>query len=217
MSARDTILAASRATRRSVAPLPDLAVLRQAHGAESTLSLVERFSTMAQATGAQVISTSANDVGRRISDAHPNAPHVLSMIPAVRTTVSSLETPHDASTLDLFVCEGVLGVAENGAVWLPASRLGERAALFLATQVAVVIRAAALVADLHEAYVRLDLADEGFGTFVAGPSKTADIEQSLVIGAHGPKALTVVLVHSTDPLQSPEPRHAGRDDADDGE
>jgi L-lactate dehydrogenase complex protein LldG len=30
--------------------------------------------------------------------------------------------------------------------------------------------------------------------FVAGPSKTADIEQSLVIGAHGPKSLTVLLI-----------------------
>ena len=97
---------------------------------------------------------------------------------------------------DLFVCEGTLGVAENGAVWLPASRLGgsRRAALFLATSVVVVLDRRLVVPDLHAAYATLDVAAEPFGAFVAGPSKTADIEQSLVVGAHGPKSLTVVLV-----------------------
>ena len=103
--------------------------------------------------------------------------------------------PHDYADADLFVCEGVLGVAENGAVWLPASRLGpHRAALFLATQVVILLDRAAIVETMHDAYDRLDVAAEHFGVFVAGPSKTADIEQSLVIGAHGPKGLTVVLL-----------------------
>jgi L-lactate dehydrogenase complex protein LldG len=35
---------------------------------------------------------------------------------------------------------------------------------------------------------------DGFATFIAGPSKTADIEQSLVLGAHGPRSLTVFLL-----------------------
>jgi len=200
VSARDTILAAAHTARAAASPLPDLATLRGVRMTESTPPFAERFTQSAEVTGAHVISTAPDDITRRISEAYPNAQRVLSMIPAVRTTVTPLETPHDASTLDLFVCEGVLGVAENGAVWLPASRLGERAALFLATQVVVVLPAAAIVTDLHEAYARLDLANEAFGIFVAGPSKTADIEQSLVIGAHGPKALTVVLVHSADTL-----------------
>ena len=200
MSARDTILAAARTARSAVAPLPDLAALRAVRVPESTPPFVERFTQSAEVTGAQVISTAPSDMTRWIGEAYPNAQRVLSMISAVRTTVSPLATPHDASTLDVFVCEGVFGVAENGAVWLPASRLSERAALFLATQVVVVLPATAIVADLHEAYERLDLASEEFGIFVAGPSKTADIEQSLVIGAHGPKALTIVLVRSADTL-----------------
>jgi L-lactate dehydrogenase complex protein LldG len=93
-----------------------------------------------------------------------------------------------------FVCEAEFGVAENGSVWLRGSRLGERSALFLASQVLVVLDLSAIAADLHAAYARIDMANEAFGIFVAGPSKTADIEQSLVVGAHGAKELTVVLV-----------------------
>jgi L-lactate dehydrogenase complex protein LldG len=86
-----------------------------------------------------------------------------------------------------------LGVAENGAVWLPLSRLQHRSAVFLATNVIIVLDRARIVADFHEAYASLDVGAEGFGVFVAGPSKTADIEQALVIGAHGPTSLTIVL------------------------
>jgi L-lactate dehydrogenase complex protein LldG len=94
---------------------------------------------------------------------------------------------------DAFTCEAVLGVAENGAVWLPASRLSSRSGFFLAEHVVVTLDRGSIVSDMHAAYERLDVAAEEFGCFVAGPSKTADIEQSLIVGAHGPKALTIVL------------------------
>jgi len=47
---------------------------------------------------------------------------------------------------------------------------------------------------MHHAYDRIGDADYGFGLFLAGPSKTADIEQSLVLGAHGSRSMTVFLV-----------------------
>ena len=88
---------------------------------------------------------------------------------------------------------GVFGVAESGAVWVEAGSLPERAALWLAEHVALVVPEEALVDHLHAAYARLRFPGPGFGSFVAGPSKTADIEQALVIGAQGPRSLTVVL------------------------
>jgi L-lactate dehydrogenase complex protein LldG len=49
---------------------------------------------------------------------------------------------------------------------------------------------------MHEAYSKIGEQQYGFGVFIAGPSKTADIEQSLVLGAHGPRSMTVFLLPS---------------------
>jgi len=109
-------------------------------------------------------------------------------------TGAGAELPHSFADTDVFVCEAVLGVAENGAVWLPLSRLRHRSALFLAANVIVVLDRARIVGNLHDAYAAIDVAADGFGVFVSGPSKTADIEQALVIGAHGAKSLTILLL-----------------------
>jgi L-lactate dehydrogenase complex protein LldG len=51
-----------------------------------------------------------------------------------------------------------------------------------------------IVATMHHAYAQVQVEKEGFGAFIAGPSKTADIEQSLVIGAHGARSLVVYIL-----------------------
>ncbi|MDB5022907.1 MAG: lactate utilization protein [Mucilaginibacter sp.] len=71
--------------------------------------------------------------------------------------------------------------------------MGQRALPF-SQHLAVIIEADAIAASMHEAYKRINQANYGFGSFIAGPSKTADIEQSLVIGAHGPKSMTVFIL-----------------------
>jgi L-lactate dehydrogenase complex protein LldG len=72
--------------------------------------------------------------------------------------------------------------------------IGQRVLPFICQHLAVVVDAKNIVPTMHEAYQRIGDSLYGFGTFIAGPSKTADIEQSLVLGAHGPRSMTVFLL-----------------------
>jgi L-lactate dehydrogenase complex protein LldG len=90
--------------------------------------------------------------------------------------------------------ESHLAVAENGAVWINDTTVKQRALPFITQHLAVVVNRNDIVATMHDAYYKIADADYGFATFIAGPSKTADIEQSLVLGAHGPKTMTVFVV-----------------------
>ena len=105
-----------------------------------------------------------------------------------------VEDPHDFGNVDLFVTTSNLAVAENGAVWIKGEQLPSRVLPFITQQLAVIIKKENIVATMHDAYDVIANTDYGYAAFIAGPSKTADIEQSLVLGAHGSKTMTIFIL-----------------------
>ena len=130
------------------------------------------------------------------------AKQIVSLVPelhAGNVDEKQIDDPHQLETIDYAIIAGEFGVAENGSIWLWDSAIRNRVILFINQHLVLVIFANQIVPTMHHAYERLSLASSGFGqakfgAFIAGPSKTADIEQSLVIGAHGPRSLTVYCV-----------------------
>lgn len=193
MSPRDAILRAVRANRPAAVALPVLDALGGGDGADR----VERFTAAVARNGGAVVLATEAGVATAVEDLFPDAAEVVwAMAGADARSSAEAARPHDLADVDVLVCRGVLGVAENGAVWVPASRIGHRAAPFLTQHLVLALGVDEIVDTLHDAYRRVDVAAEGFGLFVAGPSKTADIEQSLVIGAHGARSLTVLLLEA---------------------
>ncbi len=86
-----------------------------------------------------------------------------------------------------------LGVCENGAVWLDDSILQNRSDIVLPEKIGIIVNSKDLVDTMHQAYQKISLNKIGYGLFLSGPSKTADIEQSLVIGAHGALEMQVFI------------------------
>ncbi len=105
-----------------------------------------------------------------------------------------IEDPHALQRIDFAILSGHFAVAENAAIWVTHPEVRHRAVYFLTQHLALVLAADQIVHNMHEAYARISFDQPGFGCFISGPSKTADIEQSLVIGAHGPRSLNVFLV-----------------------
>ena len=102
---------------------------------------------------------------------------------------------HDFADVEVAILRGQFGVAENGSIWVTDAEIGPYRVLpFITQHLVLVLDKNNIFKNLHEAYKTLIINQEGFGVFIAGPSKTADIEQSLVIGAHGARSLVVYLV-----------------------
>lgn len=108
--------------------------------------------------------------------------------------ISAFNTPHELQNIDLAIVTGHFGVAENGAVWINTANLVHRALPFITENLIIVLKKDSIVANMHQAYYKIEGTESKFGVFISGPSKTADIEQSLVIGAHGAKSLYVYYV-----------------------
>lgn len=95
--------------------------------------------------------------------------------------------------LKTIIIEGQFGIAENGAIWIDDHNLSHRLIPFVCEELIIYLNSKQIVEDMHQAYSKLKNHETGFGVFISGPSKTADIEQNLVYGAHAAKKLIVVL------------------------
>lgn len=189
MNARASILARIRALNLPEVPLP--AMPAPVEGGDHLRSLLGAFErnlcTVARAT--------AERIPEVIRELYPDAKEIFSTVPGIRGQVEyDLSAgPGALGNLDLTVVRAAFAVAENGAMWIRREDLDNPAACFIASNLVVVLDSTQVVPDMHAAYQKVQF--EGpFGVFIAGPSRTADIEQSLVIGAHGPLTMAVVLV-----------------------
>lgn len=101
---------------------------------------------------------------------------------------------NDLNGTDVAIVRGTVGVAENGCIWIPQT-MKEKALLFISEYLVIVLDKKNVVNNMHGAYASIEMDPRyNFGTFISGPSKTADIEQALVIGAQAARGVTVVLV-----------------------
>jgi L-lactate dehydrogenase complex protein LldG len=197
MASRDDILRRLRAHQPPSVPLPDL----EGRGVVYA-DRPRQFASLVEAVGGRCFFVAdAAEADRVLAELkeYATAKKIISLAPGVGTSNVELERiadPHELEDVDFAILPGRFAVAENGAVWVTDEGVKHRVVYFLVQHLALVVPTAAIVDNMHQAYERLAFAGPGFGVFISGPSKTADIEQSLVIGAHGPRSLTVFCVGS---------------------
>ncbi len=131
-----------------------------------------------------------------INSYFPNQKRCINTIKEINISgldLSKINNPTDFHPLDLSIIKGDFAVAENGAIWINTGDLPDRTIPFLCENLIIIIDGHNIVGDMHEAYHKTDGIDYSYGTFITGPSKTADIEQTLVVGAQGPRKMLVLI------------------------
>lgn len=192
MGSRADILEKIKANKPDTITLPNLDL----NVFDEGLNLVEEFVKKVEVVGGNVISISSyEDILKKIKILYPDTKVSFSSLENSEEfntiSVEAISKPHELEDLDVLVLESNLGVAENGAIWLDDSKSPLRILPFITKHLVLIIDKKSLVPYMHQAYKKIE--GFNFGVFISGPSKTADIEQSLVIGAHGALSLTVFL------------------------
>lgn len=159
---------------------------------------VEQFKKIIAAVGGEVIDWVTNiSLGEMVQRVFPDCQRIISDINLGLAHTQTVEQAGNAQAMngtDLFVLTSPLGVCENGYCFVQQSHEW-RSQLFISENLLFVLDRKDLVHNMHEAACRMRemQVDAEFSGFIAGPSKTADIEQSLVMGAHGARGVKVLL------------------------
>ena len=162
------------------------------------VNVIETFKSNVQLVGGNLREMSQKEeLDTVITTLYPKAQRIVSQIPNSNLGTISItkETaPHSLENIDLAIIKGELGVAENGSVWISENQFPVRVLPFITNDLVIVLSKNDLCLHMHDAYKKIEDRERSFGLFISGPSKTADIEQCLVIGAQGAMSLTVILV-----------------------
>lgn len=198
MSSRDNILNALRNNVRETYEKPDLTQIKPIVFDNP----LEQFKLKATTTaGAKLIEMdpdeNLDDIVRRV---YPDAKIIASNLQGVTAQLNpdTVDEAQELAAADVGVIQGDFGVAENACVWIPQT-MKEKAICFASEFLVILLDKKNIVNNMHEAYGRIEASKDyfqqyKFGTFISGPSKTADIESALVYGAQAARGVTIVLV-----------------------
>lgn len=157
---------------------------------------VRTFVETSCSVGCRVIeASSGDDLNEIIRQTYPECKVLASNVKGIKADRNP-DTVYEAQELngtEVGVVEGQVAVAENGCIWVPQT-MKERAVCFISEQLVILVHCDQVVSNMHEAYARIQMTEYGYGCFISGPSKTADIEQALVMGAQAARGVTVILI-----------------------
>lgn len=193
MTAREQILEAISQNQPAMQPLPEVDMAAVIGYEDVCL----QFQMVLESIGAKVerVEHTAAIIEKMDSEKSSTGfvINTVSELGAIDKVKSFLPASH-LEKLERAYFKGSVGVAENGAVWLSEDQMLNRLLPFVCEHLVLLVERKDIVATLHQAYEKIDVAKQGYGVFIAGPSKTADIEQSLVIGAHGARSATIYII-----------------------
>ena len=195
MSSREKILQTISINKPTFIEMPAMEIER---AVSEPVAALHQFIKTLEGIGGKVAQVSdINIVKEDLKQSRDAGAYIVNTIPLLGEVNNEINEVMDANSLEPVYktyIEASIGVAENGAVWLYESQMKNRLLPFICQHLIICLDAKNIVPTMHEAYQQIDVAKEGYGVFLAGPSKTADIEQSLVIGAHGARSLMVWLL-----------------------
>ena len=158
--------------------------------------VARQFIETSKNVGCKVIEAKeTDDLNAIIRQAYPDAQVFASNVKGIQAdrNPDTVAEAQELNGTDVGIVEGQVAVAENGCVWVPQT-MKERVVCFVSEQLVILVRRRRIVNNMHEAYSRIQMTDYGYGCFISGPSKTADIEQALVMGAQAARGVTVILI-----------------------